>query len=76
MVEGGKNEINQKLLYEKGFYNAAAADLEEDDDDEIMNAEQQLFIEQQLANEFMNAAAEDSEEDEDGLMLGGMLPPN
>ena len=40
MVEGGKNEINQKLLYEKGFYNAAGADLEEDDENEILIKEE------------------------------------
>ena len=48
-----------------------------------MNAEQQMFIEQQLANEFMNpdnlmaaAGESDDEEDEDGLMLGGIPIPS
>lgn len=43
-------------------------DEDDADDDQEFNEEEQLFLQQQLQNEFMNAGEEDSD---DGIMLAG-----
>lgn len=44
---------------------------EEDEEEEIMNAQEQLFIQQQMEQEYLNAFGEESD---DGLILAGGDP--
>ncbi len=41
---------------------------EDEDDEDILNEEEQMFLQQQIENEFMNAGDEESD---DGLVLAG-----